>query len=185
MSRRFLAPAAWISASALCLAAAIASARQAQEPPPSPPPTTQPAEPTAPAPIPDEAQLIRDLLRSREKTAPLSPQEPGSPAQTLAPTTQPATDDPGLLPDGTLIVERQGRLIWEDGKPLFVSLLPQTGESETLALLPNRLLEAMEAAAEHTESQFIISAEVTLYRGRNFLLLRKVLRRVEHGNLGP
>jgi hypothetical protein len=49
----------------------------------------------------------------------------------------------------------------------------------------NRWLEAMEAEAEAGVTEFIISAEVTRYRGRNYLNLLKYRRQISHGNLTP
>ena len=82
---------------------------------------------------------------------------------------QPTGDGDGatLLADGTGLVERPGRLIWEKGKPVFVFIMQEGGSRlQSMELLPNQLLEALEQEAERGISEFVISARVTRYKGR-------------------
>jgi ABC-type transport system substrate-binding protein len=155
-------------------------------------PTTQPAATTQPADDspselrrPAQADILRGLLRRGTSAKPTP----------ISPTTQPddeevatGADGQPLLLEGTFLIERPGRLVREGDVSRFQLYVAGDGESQTprlLEILPNQLLESLEREAEAGFSEFIISAEVTRYRGRNYLLLRKILRRVEHGNLGP
>jgi len=83
-----------------------------------------------------------------------------------------------LLPEGDYLADRRGRLA-QRGKQL-VFVFESDGKSladPPITLLPNRWLEKMEAdvTASPELMTFRISGEVTTYRGRNYLLLRKVL----------
>jgi hypothetical protein len=131
---------------------------------------------------PAQAEIIQDLLREREQQGVILPQDP----QTGEPVpVRPGESTDGLIPEGTILVERPGRLVTDNGRPTFVFLTPETGgHTQTMELLPNQLLEAMERQSA-SGAQFTISAQVTRYRGRNYLLLLKVLRRVSHGNISP
>ncbi len=85
-----------------------------------------------------------------------------------------------------MLVERRGRLIHEDGRAKFVLYADATSQvPRTLEVIPNQLLEAMEREGRAGFNDFIVTAEVTRYKDRNYLILRKILRRVDHGNLGP
>jgi len=46
-------------------------------------------------------------------------------------------------------------------------------------------LEVMENEFETGVTEFVVTAELTRYRDRNYLLLRKCQRRISHGNLAP
>jgi hypothetical protein len=91
-----------------------------------------------------------------------------------------------LLLEGTMLVERAGRLV-RDGEKSMFEFVSEAGDEHlhSMELLPSQLLEAMENEAEQGGETFIVSGEVTRYRGRNYLRLVKVLRRVGHGNLAP
>jgi hypothetical protein len=131
---------------------------------------------------PAQAEIIQDLLREREQQGVILPQDPQTGQSAVV---QPGESSEGLIPEGTILVERPGRLVSEDGRPTFLFLTLETGgQVQAMELLPNQLLEAMERQSAST-AQFTISAQVTRYRGRNYLLLLKVLRRVGHGNLSP
>ena len=185
-----------ITAIAIALLAAAAAAstaherqsQESQEPPAaSQPATTRPAVPQ-PARAPEQAEIIRNLLRDRGRSTAIMPQEQQSPADdTGAGTDLPlGPDGLPLLVDGTLLVERPGRLMHEGGKPMFSFIDEGAGvKLRSMEILPNQLLEAMERELQLGTTQFVISAEVTRYHDLNYLLLRKILRRVEHGNLSP
>jgi hypothetical protein len=152
--------------------------------PPSPAGTPAPGSaPANPRTLrrPAQAEIIEDLLREREATGVILPQDPqggGVPLGAVA-------DDSGLIPEGTILVERPGRLVSEGGRPTFVFLASASGgQLQAMEILPSQLLEAMERESAATTA-FTVSAQVTRYRGRNYLLLLKVLHRVGHGNLSP
>lgn len=91
-----------------------------------------------------------------------------------------------LRPEGSMVVDRAGRLVrdaewWtfafeSEGKVL---------RERPLRLLPNRMLEFMETASAGGRSDvvFIISGQVTEYHGANYLLAKKVLVRRQMGNI--
>lgn len=152
---------------------------------------TQPASRPAEAPSslrePAQANILKGLLGRHERPRPILPQSARD-AEADTETAAGALDPDGqpLLLEGTFLIERPGRLVNVEGRPSFV--LQVEGEDQgvrTVELCPNQLLEAMEREAASGFTDFIISAEVTRYRSRNYLLLRKILRRVDHGNLGP
>lgn len=168
--------------------AARAGAPSAGAQPATQPASTQPATGPRTQRPPAQQEIIQGLLRDRERIVPIPPQgsEP-IPGKEVAPAGAGAAGEgPALLPDGTTIVERPGRLLAEDGKLKFVFVTDEgQPQLRTMELLPNSYLEAMERLAQGGESEFIITAEVTRYKQQNYLLLHKVLHRVGHGNLGP
>lgn len=133
---------------------------------------------------PEQAEIIQDLLRQRDKAGVILPQDPQE-GQSSGAVRAATADDSGLLPEGTILVERPGRLVSDGGRPMFVFLTSATGgRPQSMELLPCQLLEALERESARG-SEFTVSGEVTRYRGRNYLLLLKVLHRVNHGNLSP
>ena len=148
-------------------------------------PTTRPATSNTVLRRPAQADILKNLLGRDERPAPIKPQEPQA-------TTGPADrsgrlDETGqpLLLEGTFLIERPGRLLREEGRAKFVFLADGTNAApRTMEILPNQLLETLEREAEAGFGEFVISAEVTRYKGSNYIILRKILRRVEHGNLG-
>jgi len=91
-----------------------------------------------------------------------------------------------LLPDGSRIVDRPGRLTREGNYfTLSFESRGQGAPEMPIRLLPNRLLEDMEiVSAGGTKSiVFVVSGEVTEYRGVNYLLVQMLLVRPDLGNL--
>lgn len=91
-----------------------------------------------------------------------------------------------LLPDGSRIVDRPGRLTSEGEYFTFSFESRGRGAPEMpIRLLPNRLLEDMEIASAGGTKHivFVVSGEVTEYRGVNYLLVQKLLARPNVGNL--
>lgn len=148
-------------------------------------PASQPAGQTVSPRNPTQARILQELLRDAEQTHPrpiLS--DPGPEGDSL---TGVGDEQTSLLPDGYPLVERQGRLVrsGERVKFHFTSGSPAGEAPDVMEFNKNRWLEAMEAEAEAGVTEFIISAEVTRYRGRNYLNLLKYRRQVTHGNLSP
>jgi hypothetical protein len=156
-----------------------------QEAPPASQPASRPAERESPR-DPIQAQIYEELLRNAERprAKPILSVEPGREGQEAEAAGGPAAS---LLLEGTVLIERAGRLVRTGDRLAFhfkAGALAE-GATDTMEVLKNGLLEAMEAEAEAGVKEFVISAEVTRYRGQNFLLLRKYRRQTPHGNLGP
>lgn len=147
-------------------------------------PTTQPAasQPTSrPAPAgrtPEQARIFSDLLRESDRF----PNRPHAVVETDARAR--SEKDENLIPEG-MQAEKSIRLIKVGDH--YEMRLPdeKSGKALSLELLPNRYLESMEQDAGRGISQFIVTYEVTAYRGRNFGLVRAYRRQIDNGNLRP
>ena len=115
-----------------------------------------------------------------------------SPVRTPQASTAPAPPNPGRAeaggqarPEGTIVPEFPARLVRSEN---WWTLVRETrglhSEGPPVSVLPNRLLEIMvSASAGGTKSiVFLVSGELTEYRGVNHLLLHKVLIRRDLGN---
>jgi hypothetical protein len=143
-------------------------------------------EPVSPA-QPDPEDIIQRLQGDRLPNVPIPPvrdeQEVG---EYFAPVA-PSEELEPLLPEGAYLVDRAGRLVKRENWWTFVHEdRGQVVRSRPLRVLPSQLLETMEyASAEGTgDIVFVVSGEITEFRGVNYLLLRKVLIRRAMGNLG-
>ena len=91
-----------------------------------------------------------------------------------------------LLLEGTSLVERPGRLVVTGDRAEFVfDNVGAAGQLRSMAINKSEQLEMMERLAESGVSQFTISAEITTYRDRNYLNIRRLRVRRSHGNLAP
>ncbi len=135
---------------------------------------------------PFQEDILRTLLNAREAPTMIAPQNPD--AVNVTPTANEGSargQNALLMVEGTMIVERPGRLALADGKAEISLRLSDGRRTVTMQILPNSLLEAMEAEAHSGTPEFVVSGEITTYHGRNYLFLHKVIRRVGHGNLAP
>jgi hypothetical protein len=155
----------------------------------------------SPAPVSAE-DILSEFQRERPVAEPLLPKP--QPSDTPKLPTQPGrspgatsiTDsgyDPSdgpraRLPDGFILVDRAGRLVRE-GEWWVVTFVsdnhPQTLGEPPMKLLPNRMLERMvrESQSSRRTVEFIVTGEVTDFMGENYLLLRKLMRKRDMGNL--
>lgn len=141
----------------------------------APAPTTRPAYSEATA-----NELIKSLLMEKPKR-PILPLAP----VTMAPATQPSVAPESLVrpipvAPGSMIYGRLGRLV-KDSKSEWWTFSFESEKNvlrePPVRILPNRLLETMESISEEGSKvgiKFIISGELTEYRGTNYLLLRNV-----------
>lgn len=171
----------------LLLAAAQDAARGAA------PQTTQPSAAPASAPTgqddavsgltrPAQSEIVRELIQ-RTQDRPIMPV---SPVETVAPVRPAGSpSDPNLLMEGSMQIDRPGRLERQDDRSRFVFVPTGAAEAVSLELNRNQLLELMEREAASGTTEFVVTAEVTQYRGANYLTLRKVLKRVSNANLSP
>jgi hypothetical protein len=168
----------------LCATLLAAQSEGSQEPPTRPTasqPSTQPAETSSTLRKPAQANILKGLLRHAERPEPIQPAESATPKRGAAAK---GPDGLPLLLEGTMLVERPGRLIHEDGRAKLVLYADTESQSpRSIEIMPSQLLEAMEREQRAGFNEFVISAEVTRYKDRNYLMLRKILRRVGHGNV--
>ena len=148
-------------------------------------PTSQPGVSTRPR-SPTQARILEELLRGTEQhaTRPILPDTASRNGEAAADAVEAGRT---LLLDGTPIWNRSGRLVRAGDRSEFHF---DPGEAEesgptVMEFNKNALLEAMEAEAQAGVKEFRISAEVTRYRGRNYLILRKYRRQISNGNLTP
>lgn len=195
-------------------AATITGARLAAQQQDAPPDQSEPGEKTPPAVKPSDAagatsrpadgepaprkkvssaDILRELQRDDINTGRVvTPSDPkaGIKRETVTAAALPqnavAPVDRKLLPDGSRLVDRPGRLVRDaDG---FVFSFESRGQGEVeipMRLLPNRLLEDMEIISENGTRPvvFLVSGEVTEYHGANYLLVQKMLTKSNLGNL--
>lgn len=165
---------AGLSSLAICLSLTLQAAQD--------PPTTQPA--TQPAPTsrtPRQAEVIEQLLRQTQRVR--TPIEAVGQAGGAAATEA----DNSLLLEGTTLTDLPGRLL-KSGERWVFQFRPGVvpgGGPESMLILENGFLQLMEDEARHGRRDFVISAEVTRYRGANYLYLLKVNRPVDSQNLAP
>jgi len=145
------------------------------------PPAAEPAEQTQEdgqdAPARKSAdEVLEEILRKRPQ------------ARLVPPVGQPegADNDVAAWPEGWQIVSRAGRLVPDGDDWLFVfeSDSPENPEPR-LRLLPNLKLEAMvrETRAAGSSPLYVVSGEVTVFFGENYLLTRLALRKPASSNL--
>lgn len=92
----------------------------------------------------------------------------------------------GKWKDGSLVVDRVGRLIFDPqgGRFQFTFEADGTALAEPPIIIhPNLLLEEMEKSAG-TNIKYRITGQVSKYRDKHYILMRKVLIRHGTGNLG-
>lgn len=156
----------------------------------NPPPTTQPSasRPTATQPArppmtqrrPVQARIYQELLQ-REAVRPVVPTRGG---EEMANPAQAADNSAGLLLEGETVHNRRVRLA-RNGDRVELIFRSEDGGPSSLIALENQLLEVMERESESGAREFIITGELTAYRGKNYIRVLKVLRPLDNGNLTP
>lgn len=149
-------------------------------------PATKPVRRSGTLREPAQAEVLRKLLGRESRYQAILPQPPESKGERgISESRSPSTKAPALLLEGTTLVERPGRLLITGDRAEF-AFYDDGGETlRTIEINKNGYLEVMERSAKAGVDEFIISAEVTRYRDKNYLNVLKVLRRVPNGNLGP
>ncbi len=141
---------------------------------------------------PSPAEILRELTRTgSENKGVVMPETSVRPRRSeAAPVIEHgnaiAPAKPRLLPDGYRLVDRPGRLAQVSDYWVFSFESRGRGTPEMpIRLLPNRLLEDMEefSAGGTKDIVFVVSGQVTEYRGVNYLLIQKLLTRPSVGNL--
>jgi hypothetical protein len=144
-------------------------------------PATQPA-PTSSQPTAE--QLLKDMLKPQTGIAKPLQATPDTPAidnksgtrNSIAPNSPPIA----LQREGTFIFDRTGRLTHSpDGSQAEFTFESdgKTMKDPPVIILPNLKLMTMEDVVKATnrDLRFRVSGMLTEYRGRNYLLLEKVL----------
>jgi hypothetical protein len=141
--------------------------------------------PTPRQPSPED--IIRQFQEQRPQVVPILPTGPeGETARRAESGEEFAERRPALLPDGAMLVDRAGRITREGEWWTFnFESDNQSYPEPPMKLLPNQALERMvrESGGGLDPVVFVLTGEVTDFRGENFLLPRKVLRKRNLGNL--
>lgn len=161
------------------------------DPPASQPAAAQTSSATQPATSesfprnPTQAKILEGLLREQERDRVQPILSEGGPDAGNEGGN--ASGRPSLLTDGARVYEKLGRLVVAEGRTEFHFSAGGLGKDirTTMAFNKNQLLEMMEREAESGVVEFIITADVSRYRGENYLTLLKYRRQITHGNLTP
>jgi len=147
-------------------------------------PTTEAEQETAQHALANaSAEDVLSLMRNQRTAQRTMLSEPAPPTAQARQSTLAAKT---VLPEGTPIVNRPGRLVWQDGWWMFRFESDHPDHPELpLKVLPNQSLESMVNATRRgpTGLVFLISGEVTAFESDNYLLTRTAMRRIDAGNL--
>ena len=126
------------------------------------------------------AEQLDDLFDDAPTVAPADVLPQDRPRYDAAPGVAPDAPRVELLREGTFLVDRVGRLDRGGDAALPELLLDADGRGlrdPPLRVLPNLKLMEMEKAldASGSDLQFRVTGELTEYRGRNYILLQKVI----------
>ena len=143
--------------------------------------TTKPAPTTKPAGTTAEQMLNQMLAPNADGTRPIPPAPGGAnDATTGAGAVAPGAPTVTVMREGSLIVDRTGRFVRNNDGQQWEFVFDADGralQDPPVVILPNLTMMAMENYATGTsrELRFRITGEVTEYRGRNYVLLRKAV----------
>jgi hypothetical protein len=141
-------------------------------------PTTRPA-----APLPAD-QMLKDMLTPADRPAGKDLREPDRAPATDATSGKhavaPGAPQVNVLREGSFIVDRTGRLTRSADGQRMEFTFDSDGRAmrdPPLIILPNLKLMAMEDAVSTSsrDLHFRVTGVVTEYRGRNYVLLEKVV----------
>ena len=157
-----------------------------------PKPTASEDETQTSAPISAE-DILKEFERERPVAEPVLPRP--RPGETVVRESSPQGESDielpesrARFPDGYILADRAGRLVRE-GEWWVITFVsdnhPNSRPEPPMKILPNRMLERMvrESEAATRSVEFIVSGEVTDFLGENYLLLRKLMRKRDMGNL--
>ena len=136
----------------------------------------------------EQLEIIEKLLQRDSRERVILPRVPDAKGQrAVAAAKGGAESGAALLLEGTILFDRQGRLVLngDHAEFEFQDEGPGGGVLRTMEINKNANLETMERLAQAGATVFRISAEVTQYRDKNYLNILRVQRSVAHGNLGP
>jgi hypothetical protein len=146
-------------------------------PPPRPESTgAAPTAPSVPAAIADPAveKILAELREAGGDRRSAQPLMPPARKEGVPSSVGPAGSGPALLPEGTFLASRRGRLAKSaSGEWMFVVDSGAEGVAEpAMVLMPCQNLAGMERTAEQRGDAvtFSVSGQVFAYRERNYLL---------------
>lgn len=157
-----------------CLALAATSRAQTTRPA-----TTQPTGNDTMSMDQRLSQMLQQGSSDAVKPLPPSSDGPAADAKSGKGAVAPNAPSQNLLREGTYLFDRVGRMVkTSDGQQQFV--FDSDGKAmkdPPMILLPNLKLMQMEDAVNsvNTDRKFRISGTVTEYRGRNYMLVDKLL----------
>ena len=160
-----------IFSSVLCCAAGIAwgQSKSSHAPSPTITPTKADSIPSEVRTDPRNHQTAEDLLRALQADRPVG--------EVIVPASRSVNrlgaDAHLLLPEGTAIIEKPGRLVRQGNGWDF-----QPDDGKSISVLPNAALEDMLAMQKGAgrDMPFVVSGEVTVFAHQNFLLIKTVTR---------
>ncbi len=168
---------AWSCFAGVLLLAAVISGQA--------PPATQPSaasEGTDADRKPFQDDILRQILREREAPRRIRQTTPGDPAEVTADQLEPGRT---VLPEGSQLTRRRVRLVLLDDVAHLEFDMPGRERRVLLEVLPSMMLEVLERDASRGNEHFLVTGEVTRYRGENYVLVRQVTAPIDNGNLGP
>lgn len=148
--------------------------------------------------LPSAEDVLKALRNKRSTTDPLDPSAPAQPsnpahANLLAglDTAEGKTHTVGaelrrtLHPDGTILERRAGRFVEQGDRRLFVTDNDHADAATPWELLPCQATEFMMRQWSRNPHGlvFVVSGELTLFDGKNFLLPRLAMRQLASDNL--
>ncbi len=157
-----------------------------QQKPESKAPTGEKDEVSTPPQVSAD-DILKEFQKDRPKAQPIMPGT--APDEEILRNDEDTPERRKLrFPDGFFLVDRTGRLTQEGEWWVFTFVSdnnPAEMPDPPMKLLPNQMLERMvresEGAARTVD--FVVSGEVTDFMGENYLLLRKLMRKRDMGNL--
>ncbi len=143
------------------------------------PPSSAPPEARTDADPADVLNVLREKQPARAMVA-------SAPPPTGDAATRRGQRTRTLLPDGSPLIDRPGRVLREGSGWVFVPETDRPDRPEpTLRLLPNQGTESITKTpgADAADMVFVLSGEITQFQGENYLLPRAVVRRMSTDNL--
>ncbi len=128
------------------------------------------------SPDDDKATTAEDILRALQRRRPSNEVVPPGSARTHSANREKDAKARLLLPEGFSLVDRTGQLV--RGEPWWQFMVDDDESPVPLRMLPNAQLEVMVRTVSGSPSpvRFRIVAELTVFEGENYMLVRVASR---------